>query len=56
MKQLPKYPTITVVITTVNSEGTIGQCLESIRNQDYPQGKIDIILVKHFLDADKAGG
>lgn len=39
-----KFPTISVVIATYNSQNTIEMCLESIRNQHYPQDKIDIIL------------
>lgn len=38
-------PTITVVIATFNSEKTIKQCLKSIRSQNYPQEKIDILLI-----------
>lgn len=38
------YPTISVVIATFNSENTLSLCLESIRLQDYPQNKIEIIL------------
>lgn len=40
-----KYPTITVILATYNSTRTIQQCLESIRNQDYPQNKIDILII-----------
>lgn len=35
---------ISVVIATFNSENTINRCLESIRNQNYPQSKIEILL------------
>lgn len=38
------YPSVSVVIATFNSENTLAMCLESIRSQDYPQKKIDIIL------------
>ncbi len=38
------FPTVTVVIATKNSERTIDACLQSIRDQEYPQEKIDIIL------------
>lgn len=37
-------PTITVIIATFNSEKTIDQCLESVREQNYPQENIDILL------------
>lgn len=36
---------VSVVITTKNEENHIGNCLESIRNQSYPQEKIEIIVV-----------
>jgi glycosyltransferase involved in cell wall biosynthesis len=36
---------VSVVITTKNEEEHIGSCLESIRNQSYPQEKIEIIVV-----------
>lgn len=39
-----KLPKISVVIATYNSEKTIDKCLRSIRNQDYPQEKVEIIL------------
>lgn len=42
--KLKSYPTVTVLIATYNSHNTINMCLESVRNQDYPQKKIDIIL------------
>lgn len=45
-----KYPTISVVIATHNSSRTIGRCLQSIRDQTYPQEKIEIII------ADGASG
>lgn len=38
-------PTITTVIATFNSERTIERCLQSVRDQQYPQSNIDIILV-----------
>lgn len=39
-----RYPTISVIIPTFNSEATIDKCLSSVRKQDYPQGKIEIII------------
>ena len=42
--QFKKYPTISVVIATYNSQNTLDKCLSSIRSQDYPQKKIEIIL------------
>lgn len=43
-KVLSRFPSITVVIATYNSEKTIRECLKSIRSQDYPQKKINILL------------
>lgn len=37
-------PTISVVIATHNSSRTIGLCLQSIRDQKYPQDKVEIII------------
>ncbi len=44
MKKIVRLPTISVVIATYNSKRTIQKCLESIRNQRYPQEKIEIIV------------
>lgn len=38
-------PFFTVVIPTLNSGRTIGKTLESIRNQDYDQAKLEIIVI-----------
>lgn len=38
-------PTITIVIATFNAQNTIEKCLSSVRSQNYPQDKIDIIIV-----------
>lgn len=38
-------PLISVIITTKNEEKNIANCLESIKNQTYPQDKIEIIVV-----------
>ena len=37
--------TISVVITTKNEQQNIENCLKSIKNQNYPQDKIEIIGV-----------
>lgn len=37
-------PTISIVISTYNSEKTLAKCLKAVREQDYPQIKIEIIL------------
>jgi len=39
-----KYPSVSVCIPTYNSSKTLTGCLESIRNQNYPQDKIEILL------------
>lgn len=40
-----KYPKISVIIPTFNSKSTIAKCLSSLREQDYPQKNIEIIIV-----------
>lgn len=42
--RLKRYPTISVLIATFNSHNTMELCLDSVRSQDYPQDKIEIIL------------
>ncbi len=42
--KLKRYPTISVVIATYNSHNTLDLCLSSVRKQDYPQKKIEIII------------
>ncbi len=37
-------PKVSIVIPTYNSQRTLGMCLESIKNQDYPKNKIEIII------------
>lgn len=36
---------ISVVIATLNSERTLGRCLEALRAQDYPQDCVDIMVI-----------
>ena len=43
-EQLMDWPTVDVVIPTLNSESTLSLCLESIRRQKYP-GVINIIII-----------
>lgn len=38
------WPTISVVTATYNSGKVLGRCLKAVRNQNYPQSKIEIIL------------
>lgn len=37
-------PTISVVTATFNSGRTLRQCLKAVRDQDYPQEKVEILL------------
>jgi len=37
-------PSISIVIPTYNSERTLGLCLDSISNQDYPKDKLEILI------------
>lgn len=39
------YPSVTVVMISLNDEKIIDACLSSIRRQDYPQDKIAILMV-----------
>ena len=41
---MENLPSISVVIATLNSEKTLEECLEGIRTQEYPEGKITIII------------
>ena len=45
MKSKINYPSISVITPTFNSKKTIAKCLASVRNQDYPQNKIEIIII-----------
>lgn len=45
MKAKTKLPTISAVITTFNSQRTIKKCLSALRKQDYPQEKIEVLVV-----------
>lgn len=40
-----KYPTISVVIATYNSEKTLGKVLLSIEKQKYPKNKIETLII-----------
>lgn len=39
------FPLVSVVVTTKNEERNIANCLSSVKFQDYPQEKIEIIVV-----------
>ena len=45
-------PLVSVVITTKNEEKHIVSCLKSIKNQDYPREKIEIIVVDNHSTDD----
>ena len=38
------YPSISILIPTLNAASVLGKSLESISNQDYPRNKIEIII------------
>ncbi|MFH1888551.1 MAG: glycosyltransferase [Candidatus Omnitrophota bacterium] len=38
-------PAISIIIPTLNSERTLRECLNSIREQAYPQGELEIIII-----------
>ena len=40
-----ELPSISILIPTYNSSRSLGECLESIRAQDYPEEKVEIILI-----------
>jgi len=40
-----KLPNISIVMPVYNEENKIGRCLRSIREQNYPQNKIEIVFV-----------
>lgn len=39
------YPTISVILPTYNAEKDLVKCLESIKMQDYPKDKIEILVI-----------
>ena len=39
------YPLVSIIVTTKNEEKNIENCLKSVKNQNYPQNKIEIIVV-----------
>jgi glycosyltransferase involved in cell wall biosynthesis len=41
---IDRHPGISVVIATFNSGKTLAKCLEKVREQDYPQSRIEILL------------
>lgn len=45
-----KLPSVSVVIPAFNSEGTIGQTIESLKDMNYPQERLEIIVVDDLSD------
>jgi mycofactocin glycosyltransferase len=48
------FPSITVIVPVRDRQDEIGQCLESIFGQNYPQGLIDVIVVNDGSADDTA--
>lgn len=40
-----KYPKISIIIPTLNADQPLVECLGSIRNQNYPQNQIEVIII-----------
>ncbi len=45
---MSNFPLVSVVLTTKNEEKNVANCLQSIKNQTYPQTKIEIIVVDNY--------
>jgi glycosyltransferase involved in cell wall biosynthesis len=45
---LSNFPLVSVVLTTKNEEKNVANCLQSIKNQTYPQEKIEVIVVDNY--------
>ena len=43
-----RTPTISFIICTLNCRDYLERCLKSIRNQDYPQNKVEIVIVDSY--------
>lgn len=39
-----KLPSVSILLPTLNAARVLGRCLQSITSQDYPQGKIEVII------------
>jgi len=51
-KALRFYPTVSVVIPVHNGAPFLGACLASIRRQNYPHDKIEVIVADNLSDDD----
>lgn len=45
--ELVYYPQITIIVPIYNSEGTLEECLKSIKESTYPNNRISILLVNN---------
>lgn len=53
-KSFEELPTATVIVAARNEEKNISACLEALNNLEYPEGKLEIILVDD-KSTDKTG-
>ena len=44
-KNAKKYPKISIVTVSLNSEKTIKRCIDSVINQNYPNKKIEYVII-----------
>jgi cellulose synthase/poly-beta-1,6-N-acetylglucosamine synthase-like glycosyltransferase len=44
-QQTDFYPSVSIIVPVFNSEGTLKTCLQSIVEQEYPMGKLEVLLV-----------
>ena len=42
------FPFVSVIIPTYNSIRTIGKCLKSVSNQNYPKSKMEVIIIDGY--------
>jgi glycosyltransferase involved in cell wall biosynthesis len=47
-KENKKFPTVSFVVCTLNCKDYLERCLSSIRAQDYPQKKVEIVVVDSY--------
>lgn len=45
---MKEKPLVSVVVTTLNNEKTLKECLSSVKAQTYPAGLIEIVVVDNF--------
>ncbi|MGH2542262.1 MAG: glycosyltransferase, partial [Ardenticatenaceae bacterium] len=50
--ELTKHPTVAIIVPVRNGEEYLATCLDSIRNQTYPQEKLHVIVVDN-MSADR---